>query len=136
MSGNVLQTQGNPPIASTPLTQAERVDARRFCGFPAYGVGSTYDQIAFGPFEFRLTNMSDADLVVIRKYLVACNKLECDILGSADNLDTDQAAVWTRNRSEVRDRERLFDGWRRRLCDFVGVRPGPLLDAGNGRIVI
>ena len=35
-----------------------------------------------------------------------------------------------------RDRARLFDDWRRRLCGFLGVPPGPALaDAGITLVV-
>lgn len=62
---------------------------------------------------------------------------ETGILGAAANVDTASAAVWTRNLSEVRDRERIFDGWRRRLCGFLGVLPGLEMSGDNcGRIVI
>ena len=43
------------------------------------------------------------------------------------DLDTDTAAVWTRNPSEMRDRQRLEQDWGRRLCGFLGLPPGPAL---------
>ena len=55
---------------------------------------------------------------------------------SGDNLDTDQASVWTHNRDEMRDLTRLFDDWRRRLCGFLGVPPGPAIrDTGLSLVV-
>jgi hypothetical protein len=51
-------------------------------------------------------------------------------------LDTDEAAVWKRNPRELRDRRLLFDDWRRRLCGFLGVRPGPALGEGGLRLVV
>ena len=37
---------------------------------------------------------------------------------------------------ELRDRTRLFDDWRRRLCGFFGVPPGPALtDSGIALVV-
>jgi hypothetical protein len=44
--------------------------------------------------------------------------------------------VWTHNRDEVRDRLRLFDDWRRRLCGFMGVPPGPALGTGGVALVV
>lgn len=123
--------------APAPLTDAERVDARRFCGYPVYGpgasgfVGYRFFQ-AYGMLEYRLTNLAPAELTVVRTYLLQLAPLETGILGAAANLDTAQAAVWTRNASEVRDRERLYDGWRRRLCGFLGVPPGPACEPGTG----
>jgi hypothetical protein len=62
--------------------------------------------------------------------------LEIAIPRSGDNLDTDSAAVWMRNRDEPRDRIRLFDDWCRRFCGFLGVPPGPALaDCGITLVV-
>ncbi len=128
--------------ATGPLTDAERVDARRFCGYPVYGpgasgfVGYRFFQ-AYGTLEYRLTNLTASELAVLRTYLSQLAPLETGILGGAANLDTDVAAVWHRNRNEVRDREKLFDGWRKRLCSFLGVPPGPEFGGGDGgRVVI
>lgn len=129
-------------VTPTPLTDAERVDARRFCGYPVHGPGASgfvgYRFFhAYGMLEYRLTNLAPAELTQVRTYLSQLAPLETGILGAAANLDTNQAAVWTRNPGEVRDRERLFDGWRKRLCSFLGVPPGPEMSGGdNGRIVI
>lgn len=129
-------------VTPGPLTDAERVDARRFCGYPVYGPGASgfigYRFFtAYGTLEYRLTNLTVSEVVVLRTYLSQLAPLETGILGAAANLDTAQAAVWTRNASEVRDRERLYDGWRRRLCSFLGVPPGPEFGGGDGgRIIV
>ena len=54
------------------------------------------------------------------------------------NLDTGQAAVWTHNANEQRDKEASFAYWRRRLCAFLQVPPGPEIarDAGCMRLVV
>ena len=117
---------------SGPLTNAERTDARRFCGYPAYGSGqSGFESWRFfsvyGSLEYRLSNLSDDELTVIRTYLVQLNALELAIVGAGQNLDTDQAAVWRRNKSEVPDRTALLTSWCCKLCGFLGVPPGPAL---------
>lgn len=119
------------------LTDAERTDARRFCGYPAYGAGNAGFQgwrffQAYGLLEYRLHNLTVSELAVMRTYLGTLCGLEQAIPGAAGNLDTEQAAVWTHNADEVRDRESLFDGWRRRLCGFLGVPPGPSLASSSG----
>lgn len=111
------------------LTDAERTDARRFCGYPAYGAGVAGNMgwqfyQAYGAMEYRLSNLSDAELAVLRQFLATLRALEATVPAAADNLDTDQAAVWTRNRSEVEDRARLLGAWSRRLCGFLGIPPG------------
>ena len=91
---------------------------------------------AYGLLEFKLTNLSPTELGVVRRYLVTLITLEVAVPASADNLDTDQASVWTHNRTESIDRLRLFDEWRRRLCGFIGIPPGPSLSSGTGRLII
>jgi hypothetical protein len=118
------------------LTDAEKTDARRFCGYPAYGAGSAGFQNwrfyqAYGLMEFRLNNLAPAEEAVLRRYLATLLSLEFAVPRSGENLDTDQAAVWTHNRSETEDRAALFDDWRRRLCGFLGMPPGPALASGG-----
>lgn len=122
------------------LTDAEKTDARRFCGYPAYGAGSAGFQNwrfyqAYGLLEFRLNNLADTEIIVLQRYLATLTGLETAIPPSAENLDTDQAAVWTRNRTEARDRTSLFDDWRRRLCGFLGIPIGPAL-ASSGSLTL
>jgi hypothetical protein len=124
-----------------PLTDAERVDIRRLCGYPAYGAAPTgmqswrYFQV-YGLLEFRLNNLGDAELVIARRYIGTLNALEVAIPATSDGLDTDQASVWTRNKDELTDRIRLFDEWRRRLCGFLGVAAGPGLSGGSATLVV
>ncbi|OVE45667.1 hypothetical protein [Chromobacterium violaceum] len=124
------------------FTDAEKTDIRRFCGFPVFG-GQPVQAFGhrfftqYGTLEFRLNNLQPGEEAVIRNtYLANLLELETDIVETRDNLDTAQAAVWTRNRNEVRDREALFDGWRRRLCGFLGVAPGPALGDGGMSLVV
>lgn len=121
---------GSSSLAITALADAERVDVRRFCGYPAYGAGSSGFQSwrffeAYGTLEFRLSNFAPGELQVVRQYLANLYTLEQGVPAAAANLDTDVAAVWTHNRSEVADRTRLFVDWCRRLAFFIGIPPGP-----------
>lgn len=120
---------------------SEKTDIRRFCGYPAYGAGPAGFQSwrffqAYGLLEYRMNNLAGGEEQVVRGYLVNLNALEAAIPQSSQNLDTDQAAVWRHNAQEVRDRLSLFDNWRRRLCGFLGVPPGPsLADCGMTLVV-
>jgi hypothetical protein len=112
------------------FTDPQRTDIRRFCGYPAYGAGASGFQgwrffQAYGLLEYRLNNLSAAEEAVALQYVATLLNLEMAVPNAAQNLDTDQAAVWTRNRDEPRDRAALFDDWRRRLCAFLGIPPGP-----------
>ncbi len=116
--------------ASAPLTDAERTDTRRFCGYPAYGSGASGFESwrffqTYGTLEYRLSNLAPDELSVIRTYLGQLSALELAVVTAGQNLDTDQAAVWHRNRDEVRDRAALLKSWCIRLCGFLGVPPGP-----------
>jgi len=123
------------------FNDAEKTDLRRFCGYPAYGAGAGGFQgwrffQAYGLLEFRLNNLSTAEEAVCRTYLGTLRGLETGVPRSAESLDTDQAAVWTRNKDELHDRLLLLDEWRRRLCNFLGVPPGPSFPEPGIRLVV
>ena len=128
------------------LTDSQLTDVRRFMGYPLAGTTMqiTNDQdLVYGYFGMvvmslhqRLTTLSASEeAVLINTYLTNLYTLETAIVGAGSNLDTDQAAVWSRNKTEVSDRSKLFDQWRRRLCGFIGFAPGPDLGSGGGQIV-
>lgn len=127
------------------LTDAQMVDTRRFLGYPLVGTTmaiNQYQDVVYMKFGMvtmslymRLTSLdSSEESVLINTYLANLTMLESAIIGASGNLDTDVAAVWTRNKNEVSDRTQLFDSWRRRLCAFIGIAPGPFLGNGGGRI--
>jgi hypothetical protein len=124
-----------------PLTDAEKVDIRRFCGYPAYGAAPTglqswrYFQV-FGLLEFRIAHLSDSEMAIARRYLATLTTLETAVPATSENLDTDQASMWTRNKDELADRIRLLDEWRRRLCGFLGIPVGPDLSGVTVALVV
>lgn len=123
------------------FTSAEAVDIRRFMGYSVSGDATSfpfreliYSQVSYMglSIDYRIQHLtSDEEAVVRNVYLVKLTALEANILGAGDNLDTDVAAVWTRNKDEVGDRTRLFNQWRRRLCAELGFKPGPTLGEGG-----
>ena len=147
MSGTTTPPAPLPGIgadqADVPLTDAEKADVRYFCGYSLYGnsasgfMGYRFFQ-AQGQLEYRLLNASSFELATIRQLISELQPLRTGILSAAANMDTDVAAVWTRNRDEARDRRALYDDWRGELCQFLGVPPGPGLAGRSnpGRIVI
>ena len=123
------------------FTEAERTDVRRFCGYPAFGAGTSGFQNwrfyqAYGMLEFRLNYLTGSEELVVRRYLNALIELEVAIPGAAAGLDTAKAGPFTRNGDEMLERTRLFDGWRRRLCGFLGVPAGPELGDAGVRLVV
>src|SRR6185437_15723720 len=119
------------PFVAYTFTDAQIVDIRRFCGYPAYGDGAVvfpfpWIMRQYLALEYRLQHISTSEGgVVVNTYLTNLYTLETAIPSTSANLDTDVAAVWTHNKDELKDREDLFDSWRRRLCNFLGVLPGP-----------
>ncbi len=122
------------------FTDQQKTDIRRFCGYPAYGAsdaGSGWRFFtAYGALEYRMNNLSSNEAAVVITYLATLTQLEVAVLGSSDNLDSDAAASWKHNANEVADRLRLFDGWRRRLCAFLGVPAGEGLGLGGLSLVV
>lgn len=90
----------------------------------------------YGNLEYRLASFSAAEIVVVRRYLSTLTTLELAVPTAGDNLDTDQASVWTRNKAEFSDRIRLLDEWRQRLCGFIGVPAGPSLSGATGYLTV
>jgi hypothetical protein len=118
------------------FSDADRVDIRRFCGYPAYGTGEVsfverFTRI-YVMMETRMSNITDTEATVVQTYLTSLRTLEAAIPAAGANLDTDQAAVWFHNKREVSDRMDLYRVWRLKLCEFFGVPAGPGLKAGSG----
>ncbi len=123
------------------FTDSELTDLRRHTGYPAYGIGNggfsnwRFYQ-AYGMLEYRLQRLSAAEEAVARTYISTLAQLEQAVSAVSATLDTDSAAAWVRNARELAERTRLFDDWRRRLCGFLGVPPGPSLGDGGLRMVV
>lgn len=127
------------------LTPAQLADARRHMGYPMLGdtdpddrSDAAYVRVTSGRFQtlaHRLNTLRAEEETIVTNYLITLAGLEAGIAAAAGNLDTDKAAVWQRNRSEVSDRTRLYNQWRRQLCGFIGVAPGPSLGNGLSRVV-
>jgi hypothetical protein len=122
------------------LTDREKTDARRFMGYPEFGtnpagnMGWQYYQVT-GLLEHRLGHLSQSEEGVLRNYLSTIAALERSVPEAAGALDTQAAGEWVRNPAEMTDRTRLLDDWRRRLCAFIGVAPGPGL-GGSGSVTL
>jgi hypothetical protein len=133
------------------LTDSQKVDVRRWAGYQLQGDGESqpftvpvFTSTTVGgsgvmpgmTLDYRLDHMSvSEETVLVDTFLAPLAGLETAILGAAANLDTDQAAVWKRNPREVADRGRLFNQWRRRMCGFIGIAPGPELGEGGMTLV-
>lgn len=124
------------------FSDAEKVVIRRHAGYQMFG-GANQPNYGYryfthyGMLEFKLNNAHADEEAVIRDYIVKLDKLETDWLGSADNLDTDEAAVWKHNKSEMKQRKALYNEWRIRLCNYLGIGAGPdVNNNGSLRIIV
>ena len=108
------------------LTDSQKDDVRRHCGFPVFGLGVGTTPPTFGYryntwyliLEYRMNNLgqNQANLLV----------------DTSSNLDTDRAAVWYHNKNEVSDRFKLYKLWCDRTIEFLGLQtPSKLLSLGT-----
>ncbi|AVF34283.1 hypothetical protein [Rahnella sikkimica] len=127
------------------LTDQQVADVRRYVGYPMLGdtVADNSRDFAYGwvspgtwqTLYHRLISLRPEEETIVVNYLTTIATLEVAVTDSSDNLDTDQAAVWYHNKNEVNDRMKLYNLWRRQLCAFIGLAPGPSLGQGGTRLV-
>jgi hypothetical protein len=131
-----------PPYAqfsSATLSDQEKADIREFCGYPLIGDGTVvfpepWVNVFWLALEVRLNTAQPVEYQKMRYYLSLLYPLDIAIVNSTANLDTDQAAVWYHNKKEVRDRTRLFNQYRGRLLQFLGIPAGPGLNDASGSV--
>ena len=88
------------------FTDQQKTDIRRFCGYSVYGASSAGNvgwrfYTAYGLLEYRINNLSPAEISVVLGYLTTLSQLEGAVTGASDNLDSDAAASWKHNTREV-----------------------------------
>lgn len=108
---------------------------RRMCGYPALGDGNAvfafpWIMRTYQALEYRLQHMIAPEMATVRMMVNELLAAETALWGARNNMDTAQAAVWTRNPNEYRDRRNAWNAQRRDLCGTLGISPGP--DLGNG----
>ena len=118
------------------FTDTEKTDIRRFMGYPPCGTDMNSMLIGVlvndeGVVEYRLNLLTEDEGNQVRKYLKALKGLEDAILAAADNLEDDVLGPLKRNKTEIAERTALFESWRKRLCQFLNMKPGPGLRTGG-----
>lgn len=118
------------------LTEQQKVDVRRHCGFPVYGNGVGASPPSFGYryytqyliLEYRLNNLDPIEeTTLIDQYISNCNSAYTAIQTASNNLDTDRAAVWWHNKQEVKDRFDLYKLQCQLMIQFLGLdSPGKM----------
>ena len=128
------------------LTDSQKDDVRRHCGFGVFGNNVSATPPSFGyryyaqylTLEYRLNNLSaNQESLLTTNYIPNCNTLEAAIWTASENLDTDRAAVWYHNKNETSDRWKLYRLSANRLMDFLSVwGPAKLLSSNNCQVII
>ena len=119
------------------FSDQQLADIRRYCGYPAIGDGNVvfpYPWVMrqYLALEYRLQHLSQTEgATLVSQYLAPLAAIEQSLGAVWENLDTAQAAAWTHNANEQHDKVAAFTYWRRRLCAFLDVPPGPELDQGG-----
>lgn len=75
-----------------------------------------------------LAALSPPEITMMQTFLAQLRTLETAVPTAGGNLDTERAAVWFHNQSEIQDREGLYRNWRLKFCWAIGIGPGPFLD--------
>lgn len=91
-----------------------------------------YTQVSLSEKLDNLTSAEEESLTTA--YLTPLATLEAALLSASDNLDTDTAGPWIANKREVSQRTGLYNKFRRDMCGFLGIPPGPAL--GDGSITL
>lgn len=123
------------------LLDIEKVSVRRLCW---YGMAGSQNVQAYGYrwvqnygiLEFRMNNMSPQEEEEFRILLGQCQSLEAKLLAVACDLDTDTAGPWKRNANQLKEVRSLYKEWRLKLCQFVGLEPGPEYSTGSRTSVV
>jgi hypothetical protein len=123
------------------FTSAQLADIRRFCGFPPQSNGlvlfpAPWVNVQYLALDYRLQTLSvDEGNVVVNTYLTPLYTLEQAIPTFAAQVYIGVAAVFTRNPQTMKEARLAFDDWRLRLCDFLGIEPGPGLQGKGGNSI-
>lgn len=114
------------------FTAAQVAAIRYYCGYGSY---ARYGYVLAGQMatlDTQMSGMVASEVANVTTLLTLLPTLDLGIQGAAANLDTDQAAVWKHNKTEVAERSALFAQYRLRLCELFNVPPGPGLRRGLG----
>jgi hypothetical protein len=110
-------------VTSGPLTSAETVAVRRYCGY-----GPPSAALQPDPVVVALAALTQDYIDVVRStFLTNLYLLEADIPATRAKLSINEAAVFKRNAAEVREREGIYRDLRLRLCGTLGISSGPFL---------
>lgn len=131
-------TDATPSLPVYTFTDAQMVDIRRFCGYPARGTANNMfnSNLFFTWFEelqYRAMNLSPAEgAIVANEYLVQINGARRDIFNARANQTALASGSVTFRDNEMEIRRGEYERLCYELCNFFGVGPGPNFGVGGG----
>lgn len=123
------------------FTPAQIVQILDLCGFPARGNGTVvfpapWINKQYLAIEYRLQNLSvDEGNYLLTTYVQPLLQMQAQFTNATATLNIGVAGPYVRNPKEMRERRKAYDDWRRLLCRFFDVDPGPgITDTADGQM--
>lgn len=109
------------------LTSDQKNLCRKYCGFAARGIqpnplwGQQFWLQPYATIELRMQDgqLADDEVETIGTMLAKLQAMEASIQDAYTNLDTQAAAVWIHNPTEVRDKVQLYQWQRQELVYYI-----------------
>ena len=125
------------------LSEAQKLDVRRYAGYPLVSPDPEFVDPAIVNVPGQVRSLGDwlddlsaeQETVLTDLYLANLTTLETGQLDALENVDASAAGTWKSNPREISERRRMFNQWRRDMCNFIGVDPGPGLGSGGMNLV-
>lgn len=112
------------------LTTDEGVAIRRFMWYGMLGNQNVQAfgyrwATNFGLLQFRISNLLPQEEAYVRTLISQCETLEQGLLNVQADMDTASAGPWKRNPQQLKENIRLYTFWRKKMCEFFQLPPGP-----------
>jgi len=125
------------------LTETQKMQIRKFCGYtnwgeqPNAGMGwRAWETNAYLEQKMNALTPEEGDRVV-NLYIPNCLAMETNIQNVSQLLLVDTAAVFIRNKLQLKENIQLYNYWRLQLCQFLGIGPGEFFGGSrNSRMVV
>ena len=116
----------NVVTQTTPLTETQKVQIRRLCGYPVKGSNAAtansnmwWYYTNYQQLEYRMEFLQPEEINEVVNLLNTCLGLENAFQNITPDLSTEKAGPWTRNKSEFEDYKKQFTYWCRYLSEQV-----------------
>ena len=116
----------NVVTQSTPLTETQKVQIRRLCGYPVKGSNAAtansnmwWYYTNYQQLEYRMEYLQPEEINELVNLLNTCLGLENAFQQITSDLSTEKAGPWTRNKNEIADYQKQFEYWCRYMANQV-----------------